>query len=271
MNPVLRELLQRPPAMDPTYLVEVLRLPDAEARRVEGCSGGISRDEVEFLTDVVAELRPRATLEVGLGFGVSALAICDALPPETAHRHIVIDPHQKAHWHDAGLHNLERAGFTKRLEFYEDTSYRVLPALEARGTRVDFAFVDGWHTFDFVLVDFFYIDRLLRPGGVVAFDDADWPSIRSALRFIVANLSYEVHRVLPPHATTKSRRRRVYERSLHCFRGVLGVVGPLRSVVARSLSAEAMGMDARFGLDGSCIALRKCGVDRRPVNHHVAF
>jgi len=32
---------------------------------------------------------------------------------------------------------------------------------------VDFAFIDGNHVFEYVLVDFFLIDKLLRPGGAI--------------------------------------------------------------------------------------------------------
>jgi len=39
----------------------------------------------------------------------------------------------------------------------------------ARGVKIDFAFVDGWHTFDYTLIDFFYIDKILRSGGLVSF------------------------------------------------------------------------------------------------------
>jgi hypothetical protein len=28
------------------------------------------------------------------------------------------------------------------------------------GVQVDFAFMDGWHTFDYTLLDFFYTDKL---------------------------------------------------------------------------------------------------------------
>jgi len=68
----------------------------------------------------------------------------------------------------------------------------VLPELERSGQRVDFAFIDGWHTFDFTLVDFFFIDRMLKVGSVVAFDDANWLAIRKVCRFVKMNLAYSV-------------------------------------------------------------------------------
>jgi hypothetical protein len=61
---------------------------------------------------------------------------------------------------------------------------------EERAT-IDFAFIDGQHTFDYVLVDFFLIDKLLRPGGIVILDDLSYPSIRSVCRYILTNLRYK--------------------------------------------------------------------------------
>jgi predicted O-methyltransferase YrrM len=70
-----------------------------------------------------------------------------------------------------GLANLDRAGYARLVEFHDEPSYRALPALEAAGQRIEFAFIDGWHTFDYVMVDFFYVDRMLRVGGIVVLDD----------------------------------------------------------------------------------------------------
>ena len=80
--------------------------------------------------------------------------------------------------------NLRRSGYDHIVRLMEEPSYRALPALERSRQRIDFAFIDGWHTFDFTLLDFFFIDRILKVGGVVAFDDADWPAVRKVCRFV---------------------------------------------------------------------------------------
>jgi len=71
-------------------------------------------------------------------------------------------------------------------------SHQALPRLEAAGLEIDFAFVDGAHWFDYVMVDFFCLDRMLKVGGVIVFDDANWPSVRKACRYVVANRAYAV-------------------------------------------------------------------------------
>lgn len=236
MNDALRRLYDRGPTLPADYIGNVLKIRDERAELVARITGGISAAEAELIAGVAAEVNPRISLEIGLGYGFSALAICGApCKPRAPRRHIVIDPHQNTYWRGRGIHHLREAGYGDIIELHERPSYRVLPELESQELRIDFAFVDGWHTFDFVIVDFFYVDKMLRKGGVIAFDDADWPSIRPVLRYIVSNLPYSVVRTLPEK---KARE----------------------------------GVDVELGLEGSCIALRKeADGDTRDVFHHRPF
>jgi len=137
----------------------------------------IPRGEGEFLQDIIRIIKPKKSLEVGLAYGISTLFICETLEEVKADKHIVIDPYQNAWWKGIGIKHLRQAKYQKLIEFIEEPSEIALPGLLKRKERIDFAFVDGWHTFDHTLVDFFYINMMLNGGGVVAFDDADWPSI----------------------------------------------------------------------------------------------
>jgi hypothetical protein len=58
-------------------------------------------------------------------------------------------------------------------------------------TKIDLAYIDGWHTFDYVLLDFFYVDKMLRRGGVVGFNDAGWRSVLRVLRFVTTHRRYQ--------------------------------------------------------------------------------
>lgn len=263
MNPVLRELLET--GTSPT--------PDGGSVPLHSA---ITEKEAALLSEAVSELKASTTLEVGLAFGVSALAICDALPDAPGARHIVIDPHQHhpEMWRGAGLHNLERAGFGDRIEFHAEPSHRVLPRLEEKGEAIDFAFIDGFHTFDYVLTDFFYVDRMLRVGGAVAFDDAEWPAIRRVVRFAASNLHYRVWKVLPGARRSLSRKRKAYDAAL-LVAGLplraLALLPGLRVPVTRAFGAELLGADRRLGLEGTLIILRKEGADDRRYFHHVEF
>ncbi len=235
----------------------------------------ISRQKGDFLQELVHELRPVVSLEVGLAHGVSALFICDALPRMVETRHIVIDPYQErfdvVHPHlqedgykGVGLHNLVRAGFGDLIEFYDEPSYRVLPRLEEQGRKIDFAFIDGWHTFDYALVDFFYIDRMLSVGGMVVFDDADWPAIRKVIRYVMRNSRYS--------SRSMNQRDRLSTKRLILDRVVSwsNRGAPRDSELRKVFKPELVDSDAKLGLWGGCIGLRKEADDHplpRPELH----
>jgi predicted O-methyltransferase YrrM len=152
----------------------------------------ITATEGEELQKLIIDKKPIVSLEVGLCYGISAMFICEAMAKVGGKRHIVIDPTQSSGWQGIGLRNLIEAGFGPLIDFREQESQVALPQLVSEGTKIDFAFIDGWHTFDHVLVDFFYIDRLLRVGGIVGFDDAHWSAVHEVCRFVATNRAYRV-------------------------------------------------------------------------------
>ena len=221
----------------------------------------VSREQGQFLREIVEQLRATTSLEIGLAYGVSALFICDAMVQQENARHIAIDPGQVANWDCIGVHHLRQAGYENLFELREQPSFRALPQLLEEGTQVDFAFVDGEHTFDFVLLDFFYIDRLLRLGGVVAFDDTHIPSIRRVCRFVATNRHYRVLRCLPA-TPAEFVKRRLVSPWLDSARG------------SRALLSKVAGpSDHALGLDPSsrCIAFEKLDHDDRQWEFHRDF
>lgn len=153
---------------------------------------GVRRTDGELLRSIVGLTGARRTLEVGFAGGFSTMYICSQLQNVPGARHVAIDPNQSTQWAARGLENVRSAGFEDLLCFYEEPSYLALPRLLSEGNRIEFAFIDGWHTFDYALVDFFYIDRMMHPGGVVALHDPDLPAIASVCRYIESNRSYEL-------------------------------------------------------------------------------
>ena len=180
VNPVLEQILQ-------TQQVE------SSSGEKQPLHSHVSGEEGEFLQRLIRHARASVTLEIGFAFGISTLFICDALRETGGERHIVLDPYQfTAIWGGIGVSQIRAAGFDDLVDFREQPSHQVLPELEAEGVTVDFAFIDGCHTFDHSVVDFFLVDRILRVGGIVAIDDAQWPSVRKACRFIATNRRYRV-------------------------------------------------------------------------------
>ena len=62
--------------------------------------------------------------------------------------------------------------------------------MTAEGLTADAAFVDGSHRFHEVFVDLYYLRKLVRPGGLIVLDDAEWPSVATALRYYDVNLGW---------------------------------------------------------------------------------
>src|SRR5258708_1736921 len=166
-------------------------LPSGESVKV---TSHIDESCGTLVQKVIRDIRPQVAIEVGLAFGISTLYILEALKETGGQKLIGMDPAQRdQYWRGGGLHAVSRAGYESLYEFHENTSQQVLPALVAQGQRIGFAFIDGWHTFDHTLIDFFYIDQMLEPGGVVIFDDVGGPAIKRACDFILTNRSYELY------------------------------------------------------------------------------
>jgi predicted O-methyltransferase YrrM len=170
-----------------------------ETSKVEAADGSLHDAFPEALPEphardiarLVRELDLTRTLETGMAYGLSTLAICGVHEERDDGEHIAIDPHQSSDWLGIGRLNLERAGLAHRARVIEARSDEALPRLRDEGVRIDFALVDGLHLFDAALVDFFHADRMLDVGGVVVFHDTWMPAIAQAAEFVRTNRAYE--------------------------------------------------------------------------------
>lgn len=219
----------------------------------------VSTELGDFLQGIIRDLKPRHSLEVGLAYGVSAMFICDALKSVGAEQHIVMDSHQMTPvWNNgAGLDNLRDAGYESLIEFHGEESQRALPKLVERGQKIDFAFIDGAHTFDHALVDFFYIDKILNIGGIVVFDDVGFQCIDKVCRFILKNRNYRVHSRLSIDnmSRTPAMRRFLY--------GAVRSIARVSSRIRGLLAPRILETTSELGLDGWCVAFVKEAEDTR--------
>ena len=156
--------------------------------------------EAEALRGWVEREGATRTIEIGLGYGVSALAVCEGLVRNGGDgaRHVVIDPFQETRFGGEGLRLLEEAGMAALVELHAEESQLVLPRLVAEGRRFDLAFVDGNHRFDGVFLDLVYLGRLVRGGGIVFLDDYQLPAVARAVSFCTTNLGWTLEEVSAP-------------------------------------------------------------------------
>jgi predicted O-methyltransferase YrrM len=115
------------------------------------------------------------TVETGAGASTVVFAAAGAT-------HHAISPfgdeHKRIAEYCADL-GVDTAGVT----FHEGPSDRVLPSL-VDGERYDLAFIDGLHSFPGPVVDYHYVEQLLRPGGVLLLDDVPIPAVAVAFRYM---------------------------------------------------------------------------------------
>jgi len=166
-------------------------LVSLENTRFDYKATSILGSEGEFLWNLIRDHGYEKTIEIGCALGVSSLYICDALSFTRNPSHTIIDPFQTQGWSGIGIRNLKE----RNLEFFtllEKPSEFALPELLESGETFDFGFIDGYHTFDHAMVDFFYLNRMIRVGGMIVFDDANWPSIGKLIRYVRNYPAYQL-------------------------------------------------------------------------------
>lgn len=147
-----------------------------------------SRERGRQLYDFVLTERPRNVLELGFAHGVSTCYMAAALQ-ELGEGHIVTLDSVRARQRNPSLPELLDAASlgSKVTPVYCERSYIwELRTLLREEYRFDFAFIDGAHTWDVDGFAFLLVDKILRPGSWVLFDDLDWtiegsPSLRNNL------------------------------------------------------------------------------------------
>ncbi len=221
---------------------------------------GVSQRDGEFLQKIVLDNKFKNTLEIGCAYGVSSLYICAASSQNEDYHHTIIDAFHRD-WKNIGILNLKRAGFNS-FELIEKLSELALPQLLEKNKKYDFAFIDGWHTFDHVMVDFFYVNRMLEVGGVIAFHDMDMPSQNKLFRYILNYPCYEFLDSVKYASTSKTLNVRIKEALFVLPLKLLSKIVPSRSRY-ELISGKVLKSDVELGLNGTVLAIRKTKEDVR--------
>lgn len=159
----------------------------------------ISAEEGEVLRAWVVREGAAHTIEIGLGYALSALYVCEGLVANGAAdaRHVAIDPFQSRRFAHVGLQLLREAGVAPMIEHLAEPSHVALPLLLSAGRQFDLGFIDGNHRFEHVFLDLFYLQLLVRRSGIIILDDYDMPAIRRAVAFFVANRGWVIESAQP--------------------------------------------------------------------------
>ena len=141
-----------------------------ETSRLEAAAMQIGRDQGRFMTLVLCCLGARRTIEVGVFTGYSTLITALALP--NTGRIVACDISRQ--WTEIALRYWREAGVADKIDLRIGPAADTLDAMLAggNGESYDFAFIDA----DKTGYDGYYESclALLRPGGVIAIDNALW-------------------------------------------------------------------------------------------------
>ena len=175
------------------FLREILS--SGEVRHPSGkiyrLTSATSAEEASVMYDFLCNQKPTMVIEIGMAYGVSALTILSALQENGVGKLVSIDPYPK--WESArqtALNYIELSGFSALHEHIHAPSEFVLPELASNGFSADFVYIDGHHGFDHAFLDFFYADKLLNSGGVMAFDDSAWRSVHKVIKYQSSHRDY---------------------------------------------------------------------------------
>lgn len=133
-------------------------------------------EDGRWFAELLAEYNCIDCLELGFHHGKSSAYIAAALKSMGRGHLTTIDKREASEREpniDHVIQELDLADVVTR--YYEEHSYtwRLMRFLEQK-REFDFCFVDGGHIWDMTGFAFFLVDMLLRPGGVIVFDDIDW-------------------------------------------------------------------------------------------------
>lgn len=165
--------------------------PSGEYRRLKAHTRENEHSELQKALRLTSA---QHTLEVGFAYGSSALVFAQHHQKQknTGISHFIIDPNQygtgDGSWEGIGAENLRRVGFVKgrNWKLIEESSIQALPhLLRTKGkSSLDVVMIDGWHTFDYTLLDVFYCLQLLRVGGYLILDDKRLKAVNAVAKYV---------------------------------------------------------------------------------------
>lgn len=213
-----------------------------------------SKEQCIFLQTLIRENKFKSSVEIGIAYGMSTLAIVESIT-ENGGKSVALDPFQYEDWGGNGLDLVKQAGYSDSLEFVNELSFLALPRFHDQGRKFDFAYIDTVKIFDYLMVDFFFLDRLLEVNGVIVFDDVTFPGIRKLLRYLSQLPHYEICGQVPQNSKLVSIRKRAFKSIVPDF----------------ALKEELRVTDYALGVNTHCVALRKTAEDNRRWDWHTPF
>jgi predicted O-methyltransferase YrrM len=169
-------------------LIDYFKLKIYDENDIKKIEANINSKEGHFIENIIKKYNFKKCLEVGLAHGISSVYILKNKNTNL----ISIDPYQKEQWDNQALKFIKHLKLDDRHKLIEKKSYVALPDLLAKeGEKsFEFIFIDGYHTFDYSLLDFFYSDLLLKKDGIIIIDDALHFPVSDCIKYIERNYKH---------------------------------------------------------------------------------
>ena len=152
-------------------------------------SGLSTINNIILIREIILKENCFKTLEIGLGFGASALTFLSTLKEveNSNYNHTAIDPFQKKIFENSAIKLIKSAKLDQKFNFFESPSYEVLPELLKNEKKYDLIYIDGSHRFEDIFIDFYYSSLILEMNGIILFDDCTKLDIYKVIKFIKTN------------------------------------------------------------------------------------
>jgi len=162
---------------------------------------GMRPSEIEMLRQLVHDFDCRRILEIGMAHASSTVMLLRALQDAGGGEVVSIDPFQYDgvtgrgevyDVHGAGMENVNASGLASMHRLINDYDYIAMPQLVVNNEKFDMIFIDGYHSFDYTFIDFFYADILLKDHGICVFHDTGHPAVNKVVQFVLRNKAYRM-------------------------------------------------------------------------------
>ena len=209
--PILRQIFE-----DRTLRENKINLPGDQT--VSLFDSTLELEYGQILFDAVLQEKPRRVIEIGMACGISSLAMMTGLKRLGGGTLTSVDPYQLTYFRGAGAEFVKTAGLSAMHTLVVKADYLFLPQLVSEGEsgKFDFAYIDGNHTFDYTLLDAWYLDLLVRPGGILAFNDCSYQAVHRVINWLLSHRAYEeVNFLGRPHRRINFNWKQEIKRRLH--------------------------------------------------------
>ncbi len=145
----------------------------------------IHSEDVVALKNILKKYKPKVILEIGSAYGTSTKLLA-AIAEEFGGHVYCIEPDPKPEWET----NLKEHKLLKYTTMIKGES----PWIGWRSKpKIDFLFIDGFHNYRNTFTDYFYWQKYLKDGGVVAFHDTNkFPQVDRAVQEILRSEELEL-------------------------------------------------------------------------------